>query len=74
MHAKLEFHAKAWRLSHLGEHGELQPNGRERGAEMAGDHTTSVDSSGEHLMVQGTESESLARVAKSECDNQKRKL
>ena len=26
---ELEFHAKAWRLVHLGEGGELQPRGRE---------------------------------------------
>ena len=74
VHAESEFHAKSWRLSHLGEGGQLQPKGRERGAEMAGDHTTSVDSKEEHIMVEGTESESLARVATSECDDQGRKL
>ena len=59
MKEELEFHATAWRLAHLGERGELQLRGREREAEMPGDHTTSVDSSGQHIMVEGTESESL---------------
>ena len=76
MQEELEFHAKAWRLLHLGEDGELQPRGRAiaRGAEGAGCHTPSVDSSGEHLMIKGAESESLARVASSEVDDQGRKL
>ena len=49
---------------------------REREAEMTGDHTTSVDSRGEHLMVEGTESdsESLTRLASSEVDDQGREL
>ena len=72
--AELEFHAKAWKLLHLGEDGELQPRGRARGAEVAGDHTTSVDSSGERLMIEGSESELLARVAMSHIDDQGRKL
>ena len=50
---ELEFHARAWRLAHLGKDGELQPRGvrREREAEVPGDHTTSVDSSGLHMKV-----------------------
>ena len=73
---ELEFHAKAWRLTHLGERGdsELQPSGREREAEMPGDHTTSVGSSGQHIMADGTESESLTGLAASEVDGKGRKL
>ena len=52
---ELEFHAAAWRLEHLGSRGELQPVGREREAELPGDHATSVDSSGRHIMVEGIE-------------------
>ena len=71
---ELEFHASAWRLAHLGEEGELQPKGREREAEVPGDHTTSVDSSGLHIMVGGTEDESLARFDASGADDSGRKL
>ena len=71
---ELEFHAREWRLAHLGKGGELQPRGREREAEMPGDHTTSVDSSGLHIMVEGTEGESLARLDASEADDAGRKL
>ena len=65
---------KQWRLEHLGSKGELQPVGREREAELPGDHATSVDSSGRHIMVEGTESESLARLAATEADDAGRKL
>ena len=41
---------------------------------MPGDHTISVDSRGEHLMVEGTESELLTRLAASEVDGKGRKL
>ena len=70
---ELEAHAKAWRADHLGANGQLQPSGREREAELPGDHTTSVDSSGLHIMVDGIESESLARLSETEADEEGRK-
>ena len=72
--AELEFHAAAWRKENLGGLGELQPQGSEREAELPGDHTTSVDSSGRHIMVDGSERESLARLAGAEADDLGRKL
>ena len=71
---ELEFHAAAWRREHLGKRGELQPARREREAELPGDHATSVDSSGRHIIVEGTEGESLARLASTEADDEERKL
>ena len=71
---ELEYHAREWRLKHLGKEGELQPRGRAREAEMPGDHTTSLDSSGMHIMVAGTESESLARLDATVPDDSGTKL
>jgi hypothetical protein len=71
--AELEYHAEAWRNVHLGKRGELQPQGRAREAELPGDHTTAVDSSGRHIMVDGSETEALARLAVVEADDQGKK-
>ena len=63
MQGRLEGDAAEWRSSFLGEDDKLQPKGRERGSEHAhpGDQATAVDSSGEHLMLDGIGHEALQR-------------